>query len=387
MQSLGLSAANYKIYLATLASSYEFKVTVQILTNEHQVVSTISNRLLDGQVDAEGVLMQDGRVDVSRTCSLELLDVGRTLGFDSDSPADGALYLDRMVRVIYSVRCPFGWVDVHVFTGPVIKVDRDDDVVSVEAHGKEEFGLGQAWNSYTYKGTKFEALRGLLRRMGEADKYMDLPSTKEKLVKPVAIGRETQLWPTAFGLASSMNRILFYDGMGVVRTPLKSDARSRLTFRGGNGGLLCSEPQISYSTDDMRNCALVRGGKPKGSKKAVSATVVAPASHALNPFKIGRRGWGRYYAEVEENTDIRTQAKATARANALLKAALAQQTEATWQCLPVPHLDPWDIVTVATGRSTVTVRTRRFSLPLMADELMTVGYTKPLTKPRAVRRA
>ena len=98
---LALSAANHKIYLATLAARHDIKVTVQILDNQHAVKSTVTAILLDGQVDGIAVTL-DG---VSRTCKLQFLDPTRTMTFDSASPAAGAMYLDRMIRVIYSVRC------------------------------------------------------------------------------------------------------------------------------------------------------------------------------------------------------------------------------------------------------------------------------------------
>lgn len=168
-----LTAAQRATYTSTLATSHEIKVTVQILDNEHRVLSTVTAALLSGQVDGYTVWRDaDGEIGMSRTCQMQFLDPGRSLAFDSGSPAAGALYLDRMVRVIYSVRCPGFWVDVPVFTGPVTKVDRTDDVVSVEAQSKEAFGQSEAYYPATISGTKIDALRILLTQMGESSSRM-----------------------------------------------------------------------------------------------------------------------------------------------------------------------------------------------------------------------
>lgn len=387
-----LTKAQRIIYRDTLAAGYEMKVTVQILTNQHAVVSTVSQVLLDGQVDAETVAMQKGNLDdvaVSRTCSLQLLDPGHTLAFDSSAPTDGALYLDRMIRVVVSVLCSFGWVDVPVFTGPVTGVQRDGDIVSVDAAGKETFGLRSAWEPHTYKrGTKVKVLTSMLRRTGEMDRYMSLPSSTARITKPIVVGRETKLWARAFSLVSSMDRHLFYDARGIVRTPRKI-SRSVFKFRTGNGGMILSEPQISFSTSELKNAIIIRGGDPAGPKKFVSALVVAPRTHPLSPFSIGRSsttGRGGYLTLREENTHLRTTAKAVARGKSLLHESLLMQTEATWNTLPVWHLEPWDVVTLETPRFSARVRVKKFSMPLRADGDMTCGYQKNLSKPRRLVR-
>lgn len=386
-----LTADEYATYVVTLATGYEMKVTVQVLDNRHAVLSTISHTLLDGQVDAQTVALADGDVGVTRTAQLQFVDPAHSLAFDSDSPTDGALYLDRMVRVIVSVRCPFGWVDVPVFTGPVTKVDRDGDIVNVAAAGKETFGLRSAWSPRTYKaGFKVAILGYLLARSGESAKYMELPTSKARITKAVVVGRESKLWAKAFGLASSMNRFLFYDARGIARTPLKS-SKPVATFRTGDGGMILSEPQVSFSTENLKNAIIVRGGDPAGPKKAVSALVVAPRSHPLSPWKIGRgpagnEDRGGYLTLREDNDNLRTTAKAVARGKTLLDRYLRMQTEATWDSLPVWHIEPWDMVNLSTDRFSAVVRLNKFSLPLRADADMTCGYNKDLRKPRRVIR-
>ena len=390
-----LTAAERFTFDATirgLFGSYEMKTTVQLLNNQHGVISTISHKLLDGQVDGEAVVMRDGEVDVSMRCMLEFSDPQHTLSIDSNAPTDGALYLDRMVRVIVSVRCSFGWVDVPQFTGPITgPVNRDGDILSVKAAGKETFALRSAWETYHYKtGYNTSVLRGLLVRAGELTKYMELPSGTSRISKPITIGRETKLWNKAFALASSFNtpRILFYDARGVARTSPKV-TKPVITFATGEGGLLTGEPQISFSVDNLKNAIIVKGGDPAGPKTVVSALVVAPKSHQLSPWKIGRSatsGRGGYLTMREDNGNLRTFPKAIARGKALLDQFLLMGTEATWECLPVWHLEPWDIANIS-AKFTGTVRIRSFSRSFGPEPTMTCGYTKDLRRPSRVMRS
>lgn len=389
--SLGLSYAEHREYLTTLASSHHIKVTVQILDNQHSVVSTVSHILMDGQVDANTVSASGDSIEVSRTCSLVFLDPKRTMTFDSASPASGALYLDRMIRVIYSVRCPSRWVDVPVFTGPVYKCDRDGDLVNVEAHGKEAYGLRESWDTATYDGTVVAAIRGLLTSYGETSRRWDLPSSVRRLVKPIVVARDSHAWLKAFVASAALDRVLYYDGRGIARC-VPRPPKTSMVIRSGDGGMLLSDPQISFDTSALKNRVLVRGGIAIGSTANIRATATAPTTHPLSPWKIGLGTKPGYLVLIDENPDIRTVAVALARAKSLLAKFLLQQIDVAATCLPVPHMEPWDIVTMTTPHFTMDVRVNAFSLPLRqagsSGTPMTFGYQKKLTAPRrAVRRA
>lgn len=384
MLPLRLTAEQYKVYRRTLTESCEIKVTVQILTNDHGLVMTLPDHaLLDGQVDGEAVTRDGSNIGVSRRASLELLDAGYSLGLDSNSPSDGALYVDRMIRIIYSVHCPapLGWVDCHVFTGPVTAVRRDRDVISVECQGKEYFGLGQAYRTVTYKSTKIDALKRLLTRSGATSKYWVLPNSKAKLSAPMAVTRESVPWALAFKIGESFGKWLYYDGFGVARMRSMT-TKPVLTLREGDGGLLVDPPQIEYSTDELKNVALVRGGKPKGSKKQVSATAIAGSTHPLSPYRIGTSAYPKFLLQIEENEYIRTTKAAQTRANNLLKQHLAETVSATANTLPIPDLEPWDYVTITTANASVTVKVGKFSLPLKVGADMSIGYDRRVTTPR-----
>lgn len=389
------TAAEREIYFDTICGrtgGYEMKVTVQILTNQRAVVSTVSARLLDGQVDVAAPKMSGGTVEVSRTAHLQFTDPAHSLSFDSNSPTDGALYLDRLIRVIVSVRCSFGWVDVPVFTGPVTGVNRDGDIVDVNAAGMETFALRSAWEKHTYKyGLKVEVVRSLLVRAGVRTKYIQLPTgSRAHIGKPVVVGRESVLWNKAFPIVSSMDRVLFADARGIFRTNPKN-TKPVMTFKTGPGGQILSDVQVSFNTENMKNAVIVVGPDPSGPKKAATALVVAPRSHQLSPYSIGldpETGRGGYLTVRDDNSHVRTHLAAVKRGQAILRDVLVMSTEATWDGLPMWHLEPWDIVTLATDKFSGVVRVNKFSLPLRADAVATYGYQRDLSKPhRYVRSA
>lgn len=391
MLSLGLSTSQYAEYLRTLATGYELKVTVHLLTPEHELVRTVSHTLMDGQIDVVAPKYNGGDVEVSRTAMLTFLDPERSMALDSGSPSEGAYYMDRMLRVIYSVRCSFGWVDVPVFTGPIVKVDRDGDMIDVECQGKEYYALRSAWKTGTVKGRKGDVMMALLRRTGEISRYTDFPNTKTTVSKPVSIGRESKIWAHVWKINESMNRVLLYDGRGVA-VSRKRPAKVSAKITSGTGGMLLSDPQISYSMDGLVNAVRVTGKKAAKGKVTPSSTALPPSSHPLSPVRLGRRGDGLYNAEFIDNQDLKTTAACRALAVSTLAAGLAQHVEASFDTLPIPHLEPWDIVQAPTDRASTRITVYEFSLPLVQrggdGTPMTIGSRRNLRKPRRrIRKA
>lgn len=382
MQRLGLTAAQLREYHATLSTSHTRTVTVQVLRLDGTPVTVLTPRILDGQV------VVDADAEVSRTLTMSFLDPAHALQFDSESPDDGALYADRMLRVTYTVLVPAlgAHVECVVFTGPLVKLDRSGDVVSVEAHGKERLALGELWQPLNLKkGTKkVEAVRTIMERTGET--RFALPQLATRLPKGKSLDRMTPAWTHARKIANSMARQLFYPGNGVC-TMRRWPARPCFTFTYGDGGYVCSDVAISNTTDDFRNVVLVVGGKPKGSKKRVRYT--ATATGLLSPARLGRNGAKRYLVERIEDDNVRSKQEARRRAERVLNDRLMSVVEVTFDSLPVPHLDPGDIVRVNTGGGTITFRLRRFTLPLGTDgdPVMSVGYLrKTYPNRRAIRR-
>ena len=391
MHPLGISTADYREFIKALASPHSIRVDVAVLNLDEDELARITPVVLDGQVDV------DADAQVTRSCSITFLDPNHALHMDSESPDDGALYADRMLRITYSVLVSAisDRVDVDVFTGPIVAFDRTGDEVRVEALGKESLALGFMWRPLTIKkgARKVDAIRSILEdRYGET--MFDLPSLPARIPKVVALGRSAAGWLRATRIAHSMNRQLFYDGSGVCRMRQRP-RRPIFTFLAGRatGSNVTGKVTISHDFTDIANAVHMRGGKPKGQKKAVEAWVVAQRSHPLSPTRLGRRNAAgklspRYLVREESNDNIRSKAEATQRAQAILDDALLEVVGVSFTCLPIPHLDPLDVVRVVTDDFAANVRVRKFSLPLGPSGEMTFGYNSRVTRPDrgAIRR-
>jgi hypothetical protein len=392
--ALGLSAADYTQYMATLRTSHEIKVTVQVLSpSTHGVLSTISHLLLDGQVDCEATEGDTNDIANSRTAILRFLDPKRTLSFESSSPNEGAVFFDRMIRVTYSVHtgraANGGWVDVPVITGPITALAREGNEVVIEVHGKEEYGLANAFKTYKYNAgsAKVTVIRSLLAISGELSTYMGgIPSSGgERHPKAIVVTGEQKLWPFAAKLASGIMRggyaqRLFYDARG--QAVLRSVTGKPVMTMGGAYPNITSDVKIDYAMGDLRNAVRVTGRKAAGATAVVTGEAVAPYTHPLSPSKLGRNTRPRYLMHLVDDSNVVGLAAARALAKTLLVSLLRQQVQATWECLPIPHLEPWDYVDLVTDKFTASVPVRRFTLPLVVGPSMTVGATRSVAKPK-----
>ncbi len=321
-------------------------------------------------------------VDVSRMAKqVTLFDPNNAVSLDSSSPTNGALFLDRMIKIIVSVRGTLRWYDVDVLTGPITHVDRDGPIITLEAQGIESFGMSEAFATGTVKGYKVAAFADLMARTGEVAAWMDLPTNDERLTKDIAIARDTKLWLEAFKVAQSLGRYCYYDGSGHLRTREWSSAPA-IEFVGGSDGLLLSEPQLSYSTEDFKNAWWVKTSSSSG--KDVEATAVLPSTHPLAPLKLGRNSKPKYLLGIEDDGDLRTSPACLARANFLLKES-GLSTSVQFEARPVYHLDPFDWAMVTTDDFAMPFPIVEFSMPIVAGRPMTVGYTTNLTSPNVTR--
>lgn len=379
MQKVGTTTER-KAFEAALRRSHTRRITVSVTNLDGHVLSTLTPVLVDGQV------VVDYDAETTRAATLTFLDPSRALNFDTDSPDDGAVYADRMIRITYSVHVEAlgRYVSVVIFHGPVTKLDRSGDVVNLEAQGKETLARGAIWRTLSLKKGSFvtTAIKMLLHdRAGETRfSFVNLP---HRLPKTRSLDRYAEIWATARSLAHSVNRQLYYDGAGTAI--LRAFPRSVLyTFSDGTGGDVVGEVQVSYSLDDVKNVVVVVGGKPKGAKHRVRATATAPSSHPLSPARLGPSGNPRRLVEVMEDDSVRSVKAAKQRAHDLLDDRLREVVEVTFDALPVPHLDPGDLVRIKTEDFTTSFRLRRFSIPLGSDSAaaMPVGYLKRTTPNR-----
>lgn len=383
MIPLGLSSAEQAKFHAKLKDSHSIHVTVQVLSLEGSRLEDISDMLLDGQVDI------DADADVTRSCSLTILDPRRSTSFDSDSPATGALFLDRMVRIVYSVNVPtIGWVDAPIFTGPVVKLDRTDDILNIEAQGKEVLAMGAVWSPMTFKkgANRAEVIETILRRRAGETKF-SFPEFPHRLPRDLSVGRQSVPWLVAKMVARSMDKQLFYDGRGTARLR-RLPGNPSFDFRSGTDGALVTQPQVAYGSDNVKNLVWVKGGVPRGEKKAIQTWLAAPRSHPLSPVRLGRNGVPRYLLETVENTNIRSLAEAKQVAKTRLGVLLAQHVDVTFDCLPIPHVEPMDMYRLATPEFAMSFRMRQASIPLTTGSAMSMGYLRRVALKRrgATRR-
>jgi len=385
---LGLTPADYKSFVQALADPHAIRLDVAVLTLDEDEISRISPDILTWQVDV------DADADVDRALTITVLDPNHSLHLDSDSPDDGALYADRMFQLIYSVLVPglSERVDVEVFTGPIVDLERDGSQLNLTAHGKEELGMGWIWRPITIKkgARKSDAIRTILaERTGEQN--FDIPDVTVKLPKGLSLGRAAAAWPRSRKLAQSMNRQLYYNGAGTCRLRIRP-RRPLFTFRADSPARsnITSSVTVTHDFTEVKNAVWFRGGKPNGQKKPVEFFAVAPKGHPLSPQRLGRtdadgRKVGRYLVAEHSNEHVRSKAEAKRRANALLDDLLLEVVGVSFTAVPVPHLDPLDVVRVETRDFSANVRLRQFSI---GSEGMTVGYIERVSRPnrRAIRR-
>lgn len=384
MLNIGLTAAQQKQFHDLLASHHSIYIRIQVLSLEHDYLSDISARLVDGQVTV------DSTAEISRSLSLDLLDPHNTLHLDSDSPSNGALFADRMMRIIYVVLTPDGKksYSTPVFTGPITKLERTGALLAVEAQGKDVLGMTGVWRAKTFKkGVQVtDVIRYILKDiMGETK--LQIPNLKDKTARNISLGPDTVPWSTARNLASSLGYQLFYDGRGVARMR-KKPSKSVFTFRSGKGGTVLTSPDAGFTMEGVINAVEVVGAKPKGKgKKKVRARVVAPRSHPLSPWKLGRNGTPRYLVLRHEDDSLKTASQCKKVAKEKLRRGLLQSVEVAYDTLVIPHLEEGDVVRLQTEEFAAQHNLPKFAIPLTANGVSTIGYVRNVKPNRRAIRA
>lgn len=376
MIPLGLSYAQQVELRRVLINAHNIEIGLSLLNLEQDFLSNITNTILDGSTNVS----QSG--EITRMGSLQLYDPDNSLPFDSDSPSDGALYLDRMLRVTYGVPVFDEWVRIPVQTGPITKLDRQGDVVNVEVSGKEKLCMTPMWRPLTIKkGTKkTDAIKRILReRYGEQD--FDIPDLPFRLNKTMSLGRKAIGWKQAKKIAHSMDRQLFFNGRGTC-TLRRFPQKPNYTWRGNQDVL--GEVQVNYDDADVINAVFVNGGTPKGAKKPVTGWAVAPRSHPLSPYRLGRTVSGEkvpsYHVHEVDLPHVKSKKVANQRAHTILVNKLRQSINCTFESFCLPMLDAGDVGAIFTGNADIAeFSISEFSLPYVVGNNMSVGFMKRVT--------
>lgn len=387
MINTGLSSADLKLFQSSLINGYNLKITVQILDLNHVYLADVSDRLLGGQVNKS---FWD---TVTSNATLELLDPDNQVGFDTVNPSEGALYADRMIRIVYSVFSPLlpRWVDTPLFCGPVIKVARDDAILSVECQGKESLYVEpeMAWVSKTYaKGSKLvSVIRDLLGTKGGETKF-DLPEWTTTISKDYSLTTETPIWDLAQSIVGSrLKRQLFYDARGYLKLRDCPTSNPTFTFTEDH---ITSVPKLAFDSSAIRNTVRFKGGTPAG-KAQIVADAELPADDPSSSTALGRKLSDgtlvkRRLVEVVEQSDVMTKTAATTEAKKALEDLDLQNITFDFDSFPIPHLEPGDVFTITTRDFGRNLRAKVFSIPLVGGEPQANGTYRRLTPTSRLKR-
>lgn len=376
---------------AAMVAGCEVTPRVTLLDASGRQVASISDRVLveSGQVS----WLDDG--DATRTLTLDLIDPSHTLNLDSDSPADGAVYADRMVRVTQvftSPLLPTGSCSVDVFTGSIVKYARKGAEVSLEMHGKEQRARTDVRGKTIKKGRNIvDAIEDIMRdRCGE--RWFAFPKgVRRELRAPVHVGRADGQtpWQVCQRLAASINHQLFYDGSGtLVLRRIPSDPVLTLVP-------VAAQPvEVTHDWTQVYNRVVVtwsrkqkkrdrRDDKDKKDKKDVKLSTAIDLddlypNHPFGPKRMAANGSAWTRTLRVDGTKVHTARDAREMAERRLRAVATQMLDVKLAAIPAWHLDPRDPVVTPDGLQFVL---REAQAPIMGGP-MTFGTVESVRRPR-----
>lgn len=370
MQPIG-SKALRDAYHDRLRSSHDYTLDVDVLTMEERHVG--SAHLTSGQVN----LQKDGTA-VRRTGTFTFYDPDHRLNLDPDSIFEAGLFAHRMVRVRHTLNVPgFGEVEVTPFVGPIATLARDGDEVTVECQDKTALAIRGTRPKTVRKGKNaVDAIHDILYDC-TGERHFRLPSgTRHRLPKSYNVGwkDEASPWRVCQKIAGLLDMQLIYSCDGYV-TLREFPTEPVFTFDAARA--LTALPTNSQDYTNVVNHVRVVGGKKK-----VAAGVSAPSSWALSAQKLGRNGAPRWLPEVIEDSGIKRDVVAKARAARELNKHLSMSNQISWTGVPVFHLDVGDIIRIRTEDDEATLKFDTGSIPLMPDGEMTGGRMRTVMRRR-----
>lgn len=396
MIDLELTLAEREAFEDQLVNSHRTRTQARILDKDENYIAELPGRITAGAVQV------DSDSEITRSLSLTVVDAGRRIRLEPQSPADGAVHSDNFIAIEYGVWVESldRWVDVPVFNGPITLVERQGAEVKIEAQGKESLLLAPhyAGQGYTLRGgTRLDhAIEAVCRRQGE--EKLKLPVLSKRLPKARVVGPSSEPWKVINGgevtakgreikslisRASNDDLNAYFDGRGYLVT--RSRASSPVfTFTERH---LLDNPTLRYDLASFRNTVIVRGGRRKKANKRddnrpsarTNARVSLPAPHPLSPQSLARHGEPRFLVEFVDADGLKTNRECRRRGHAVLDRVSREGVDASFPSLPVPHLEEDDLVTLMTDEiGSLTFPLRTFTLPLTPTDSMQVGATKPV---------
>lgn len=360
----GQSAADLALTVANFGLPHRIRRTVRVLDLDHQPVEDLTTAFLDGQVNV------DQNAEVTRSATLSLFDPTHSLAFDTSDPTQGSVvprYLLELTRGMY-VDALDEWVDIPAGVLWMGQPKRSGDILTVEGQGKEAIARRPVVRELSFKPSakKTDVIRIIMESIGET--RFRISASAATVGVQYALDRKTSPWQACKNLAASMGWHIFYDASGYVVLRPKPTA-SVFTFRQGNGGVVRSEPEYGYATNEVSNYVLASGATPQGQNNPIIATARVDQNHPLYLERNGEPVWLRH----DVSNDKLTTPKAVKQlADETLAQVVLEATTGSWESAPVWHLDQGDVVTITdaiddegTGASySVPMPLKSFSIPL-----------------------
>lgn len=338
--------------------------------------------VLSGQVDV------DSTQDVERSCTLKVRDPSNALGLVAAGPTSPPV-VAMMVRIEYGVRVLAldRWVWVPLFTGPIQKADWvAGGLISITGQGKESLLNAATSRTTTYKKgwRKTDIIANLLAKNGE--RFRQITRWSDKTTSDIVVASTVAPWPVlkqlARGLSGSDSNYpwLGYDGRGIC--VLKSHSQAvKWSF---DQEQLMSSPAITVDAGEMRNLVVAIPNDTGAKSKLKQAVARAPKSDPFSPESLARGGVPRFVRD-EITGDWTSQAQINAAAAARLKSALLASVTVSMDTLIIPHLEPRDVVRIATDTWTWDMQVSKFTIPLGATQAMSHERTT-VVRPKARMR-
>lgn len=388
------SHADYLDWLAAIQVTHRRRIRLRVLDLEHNPVGDLSDLFVDGDVTI------DVKRIPTRIATLSLLDPTRSISWEPDAASSLGKHYQRMIRVDYEVAVPeLGrWISCPVITGPVADFDRDGAAVTIVVEGKEMLAMGNVGSARTYarKRKVTDVIVSLLRGAGEADNKMDIPDLDATLPERLTLKRTDTWWTEARKLANAVDRDLFYDARGRVvlrkrkgKPELTIGAHTREEAKRTYVAGLASEVRVERDPGERHNKWIVLGPKPRGDKKRVTAEVALPKSHPYSAQERKRNGEPFWLIDETENSNIKNHAKAKAIADKRRDASIRSQVATTFDTLPIPNVEEFDLVRVLDRAVGATqVRASEVTIPLgLGGQSQSWGYLKRVTYRRKRKKA
>jgi hypothetical protein len=398
VQPLG-SKALTDAYHAHIVGDHDFTVEARVLTMNEALAGQAV--LLGGQVN----IQRDS--SVRRTGSFTFLDPDHALHLDGRSPFDAALFADRMVQIRHTVTVPgFGEVTTIPFVGPIARLSRDDDQVTVECQDKTALAIRGTRPYKVGKGMNaVRAIKAILAdRTGET--RFRFPVGNRKRIPAgfngnVGWSDEASPWVVCQRIAKQLLGMqLFYscDGYATLRRPphdpvflfdsernLTSLVASGYDFTAAVNYARVEVGKITVKTDElppthmMSKEALGRNGVPRYLPVSESMSTPSKPKLGKKPTAKERRQYQNASQRYNRQVNNVTQ-QARRRANSIIEAARTLTADLSWSAIPVMHLDVDDPVGVRTPDGGMNLRLAEASIPLLTEGEMSCGRQQVLKK-------